>query len=41
VLCFIVVPLQPDKNPFAAQLNNNNNNNNNKSRDVVSLLMMK
>jgi hypothetical protein len=24
VLCLIVVPLPPDKNPFAVQLNNNN-----------------
>jgi hypothetical protein len=29
VLCLIVVPLLPGKNPFAVQLNNNNNNNNN------------
>jgi hypothetical protein len=30
VLCLIVVPLPPCKNPLAVQLNNNNNNNNNK-----------
>jgi hypothetical protein len=29
VLCLIVVPLPPDKNPFEVHLNNNNNNNNN------------
>jgi hypothetical protein len=29
VLCLILVPLPPGKNPYAAQLNNNNNNNNN------------
>jgi hypothetical protein len=28
VLCLIVVPLPPGKNPFAVQLNNNNSNNN-------------
>jgi hypothetical protein len=27
VLCLIVVPLPPSKNPFAVQLNNNYNNN--------------
>jgi hypothetical protein len=26
MLCLIVVPLSPGRNPFAAQLNNNNNN---------------
>jgi hypothetical protein len=28
VLCLIVVPLAPGKNPFAVKINNNNNNNN-------------
>jgi hypothetical protein len=27
MLCLIVVPLLPGKNPFAVQLNNNNNSN--------------
>jgi hypothetical protein len=26
VLCLIVVPLPPGKNPFAVKINNNNNN---------------
>jgi hypothetical protein len=26
VLCLIVVPLPPGKNPFAVKVNNNNNN---------------
>jgi hypothetical protein len=26
VLCFIVVPLPPGKNPFAVKINNNSNN---------------
>jgi type IV secretory pathway component VirB8 len=26
VLCLIVVPLPPGKNPFVVQINNNNNN---------------
>jgi hypothetical protein len=26
VLCLILVPLPPGKNPFAVKLNNNNNN---------------
>jgi hypothetical protein len=29
VLCLILVPLSPDKNQFAVQLNNNDDNNNN------------
>jgi hypothetical protein len=29
VMCLIVVPLPPGKNPFAVKINNNNNNNNN------------
>jgi hypothetical protein len=29
MLCLIIVPLPPDKNPFEVRLNNNNNNNNN------------
>jgi hypothetical protein len=28
VLCLILVPLPPGKNPFAVKINNNNNNNN-------------
>jgi hypothetical protein len=32
VLCLNVVPLSPDKTPFAVQINNNNNNNNNKHK---------
>jgi hypothetical protein len=27
MLCLIVVPLPPGKNPFAVKINNNNNNN--------------
>jgi hypothetical protein len=37
VLCLIVVPLPPGKNPFAVQLSNNNNNNNNKNNNTETL----
>jgi hypothetical protein len=40
VLCLIVVPLPPDANPFAVQLNNNNNNNNNNNQNLVSSLLL-
>jgi hypothetical protein len=36
VLCLIVVPLPPGKNPFAVKINNNNNNNNNNSNNNTS-----
>jgi hypothetical protein len=38
VLCLIVVPLPPGKNPFAVQINNNNNNNNNNKLVNVCLI---
>jgi hypothetical protein len=40
VLCLIVVPLPPGKNPFAVKINNNNNNNNNKKQTETLCLQM-
>jgi hypothetical protein len=36
VLCLIVVPLSPGKNPLSVQLNNNNSNTNNNMREVLN-----
>jgi hypothetical protein len=39
VLCLIVVPLPPGKNPFAVKIYNNNNNNNNNECVTLSFTL--